>query len=63
MRLHLEIAEGSRGNALCIALRCAELEISAQIRRKWYNRYRNSKYALKALNVDAFGLDEMDNKI
>jgi Holliday junction DNA helicase RuvB len=58
----IEIAGRSRGtpriaNALLRRVR----DFADQ--RQWYDRHCNSKYALKALNVDAHGLDEMDNKI
>ena len=59
----IEIAGRSRGTPrICNAL-LRRVRDFAQIKGNGSIDMEISKYSLKALNVDAYGLDEMDNKI
>lgn len=59
----IEIAGRSRGTPrICNAL-LRRVRDFAQIKGNGHIDMAIAKYGLKALNVDAFGLDEMDNKI
>jgi Holliday junction DNA helicase RuvB len=58
----IEIAGRSRGYTIANAL-LRRVRDFAQIKGNGTIDITIAKYALKALNVDAHGLDEMDNKI
>lgn len=59
----LEIAGRSRGTPRIANALLRRVRDFAQIKGNGTIDIEIAKYALKALNVDAFGLDEMDNKI
>lgn len=58
-----EIARRSRGTPRIGNLLLKRVRDFAQIKGNGIIDYEISKYALDALNVDEFGLDEMDNRI
>lgn len=59
----IEIARRSRGTPRIGNLLLKRVRDFAQIKGNGVIDYEISKYALDALNVDEFGLDEMDNRI
>lgn len=59
----IEIAGRSRGTPRIANALLRRVRDFAQIKGNGNIDLEISKYALKALNVDAYGLDEMDNKI
>lgn len=63
MEAAIEIAGRSRGTPRIANALLRRVRDFAQIKRKWNHRHRNCTLRFKALNVDAHGLDEMDNKI
>lgn len=58
-----EIARRSRGTPRIGNLLLRRIRDFAQVKGKGVITYDIAKYGLDALNVDEFGLDEMDNKI
>jgi Holliday junction DNA helicase RuvB len=63
MEAAIEIAGRSRGTPRIANALLRRVRDFAQIKGNGTIDIEIAKYALKALNVDAFGLDEMDNKI
>ena len=63
MKAAIEIAGRSRGTPRIANALLRRVRDFAQIKGNGSIDIEIAKYALKALNVDAFGLDEMDNKI
>ena len=63
MEAAIEIAGRSRGTPRIANALLRRVRDFAQIKGNGTISIEIAKYALKALNVDAFGLDEMDNKI
>ncbi|WP_372753697.1 Holliday junction branch migration DNA helicase RuvB [Mariniflexile sp.] len=63
MEAAVEIAGRSRGTPRIANALLRRVRDFAQIKGNGKIDIKISKYALEALNVDAFGLDEMDNKI
>ena len=63
MEAAIEIAGRSRGTPRIANALLRRVRDFAQIKGDGTINVEIAKYALKALNVDAFGLDEMDNKI
>ena len=63
MEAAIEIAGRSRGTPRIANALLRRVRDFAQIKGNGTINIEIAKYALKALNVDAFGLDEMDNKI
>jgi len=63
MEAAIEIAGRSRGTPRIANALLRRVRDFAQIKGNGKIDIEISKFALKALNVDAFGLDEMDNKI
>ena len=63
MEAAIEIAGRSRGTPRIANALLRRVRDFAQIKSNGKIEIRIAKYALKALNVDAHGLDEMDNKI
>lgn len=63
MEAAIEIAGRSRGTPRIANALLRRVRDFAQIKGNGTIDIKIAKYALKALNVDAFGLDEMDNKI
>ncbi|UAB81669.1 Holliday junction branch migration DNA helicase RuvB [Marixanthomonas sp. SCSIO 43207] len=63
MEAAIEIAGRSRGTPRIANALLRRVRDFAQIKGNGKIDIKISKFALKALNVDAFGLDEMDNKI
>ena len=63
MEAAIEIAGRSRGTPRIANALLRRVRDFAQIKGDGYITIEIAKYALKALNVDAHGLDEMDNKI
>lgn len=63
MEAAVEIAGRSRGTPRIANALLRRVRDFAQIKGNGSIDITIAKYALKALNVDAFGLDEMDNKI
>lgn len=63
MEAAIEIAGRSRGTPRIANALLRRVRDFAQIKGNGSIDIAIAKYALKALNVDAFGLDEMDNKI
>ena len=63
MEAAIEIAGRSRGTPRIANSLLRRVRDFAQIKGNGKIDIEISKFALKALNVDAFGLDEMDNKI
>ncbi|RZS98868.1 Holliday junction branch migration DNA helicase RuvB [Aquimarina brevivitae] len=63
MEAAIEIAGRSRGTPRIANALLRRVRDFAQIKGNGKIDMEISKFALKALNVDAFGLDEMDNKI
>ena len=59
----IEIAGRSRGTPRIANALLRRVRDFAQIKGNGTIDIEIAQYALKALNVDAFGLDEMDNKI
>ena len=59
----IEIASRSRGTPRIANSLLRRVRDYAQIKGDGYIDLKITKYALKALNVDDYGLDEMDNKI
>ncbi|MBQ0740208.1 Holliday junction branch migration DNA helicase RuvB, partial [Aquimarina celericrescens] len=59
----IEIAGRSRGTPRIANALLRRVRDFAQIKGNGKIDMEISKYSLKALNVDAFGLDDMDNKI
>lgn len=63
MEAAIEIAGRSRGTPRIANALLRRVRDFAQIKGNGTIDIKIAKYALEALNVDAFGLDEMDNKI
>ncbi len=63
MQAAIEIARRSRGTPRIANALLRRVRDFAQIKGNGTIDIAIAKFALKALNVDAFGLDEMDNKI
>ena len=63
MESAIEIAGRSRGTPRIANSLLRRVRDFAQIKGDGKITIKIAKYALKALNVDAYGLDEMDNKI
>ncbi len=63
MEASIEIAGRSRGTPRIANALLRRVRDFAQIKGDGNIDIKIAKYALKALNVDAYGLDEMDNKI
>ncbi|WP_417861188.1 Holliday junction branch migration DNA helicase RuvB [Winogradskyella sediminis] len=63
MEAAIEIADRSRGTPRIANALLRRVRDFAQIKGNGKIDIEISKFALKALNVDAYGLDEMDNKI
>jgi Holliday junction DNA helicase RuvB len=63
MEAAIEIAGRSRGTPRIANALLRRVRDFAQIKGNGNIDIKIAKYALEALNVDAFGLDEMDNKI
>lgn len=63
MEAAIEIAGRSRGTPRIANALLRRVRDFAQIKGNGAIDIKIAKYALEALNVDAFGLDEMDNKI
>ncbi|NCT18071.1 MAG: Holliday junction branch migration DNA helicase RuvB [Flavobacteriaceae bacterium CG_4_8_14_3_um_filter_34_10] len=63
MEAAIEIAGRSRGTPRIANALLRRVRDFAQIKGNGKIDIKIAKYALEALNVDAFGLDEMDNKI
>ena len=63
MEAAIEIAGRSRGTPRIANALLRRVRDFAQIKGNGSIDIKIAKYALEALNVDAFGLDEMDNKI
>jgi len=63
MESAIEIAGRSRGTPRIANALLRRVRDFAQIKGDGSITIQIAKYALKALNVDAYGLDEMDNKI
>lgn len=63
MEAAIEIAGRSRGTPRIANALLRRVRDFAQIKGNGHINVEIAKYALEALNVDAFGLDEMDNKI
>ncbi len=63
MEAAIEIAGRSRGTPRIANALLRRVRDFAQIKGEGHIDVKIAKFSLKALNVDAFGLDEMDNKI
>lgn len=63
MEAAIEIASRSRGTPRIANALLRRVRDFAQIKGNGTITMKIAKYALQALNVDAYGLDEMDNKI
>jgi Holliday junction DNA helicase RuvB len=63
MEAAIEIAGRSRGTPRIANALLRRVRDFAQIKGSGYIDIKIAKYALEALNVDQYGLDEMDNKI